>query len=753
MLLCGLSYESDEAQTIRASPCSSTLNMSTQTQQQLSSHSPRKDRLRRRLAVTRVRLWRARSALRKIKKQHKELKAVSHCGSVEHLLKSTEKLLTPDGHVFFATQLRLSSKRPKGRRYTNAMKRLALLLFYKGPTAYSFLSKIFCLPSRTTLTTWMNSVTVLPGFNDDVFSGLEVRVRELQDRDRVCSLIVDEMSLKSNLAYDRAHDVVVGYEDFGSVLPRSALNATSVLTFMVRGLAANWKQPVGFVFTHNACSGTVLKSLLFECLEKLYNIGLHVAVVISDQGSNFQQLCNLLDVSVAHPYFELSGKRYCYMFDPPHLLKSVRNNLQSYTFYFDDGKMASWKEIENFYKIDEQQKFRLAPKLTKKHIELPAFSKMKVKTAAQVLSRTVAAGLDTHARFSNASSSDTAEFITEFDELFDIFNSSQLRCVKEFKRALSGTTHHLDVLRRKTDWLRSLKIVDKHGKDVSNIVKCITGWQLTASAMLLLWPVLRDRYHFQFLFTRRLNQDPIEHFFSVIRQRGGNCDNPSPIYFSRLFKQMCCRSLLTPVVGANCEVELDCASLLEAVNDKTVLPKSLLHENLCSEAVDTPLLAMVCASDSDDDMEANGLYYVCGYLLRRLLKWHCCDECNSMYMSQNTQFSQRAEYTSARQYSARELITGRGLVKVSDSFFFFVTECEDVFQMVFSERSHERNILQTAVQKLMNVQPPVDCTDFPKLKFVTYFTRMRIHYTLKFKNRTLAKDKRKNRKLSKVKHL
>ena len=76
LLLCGLSYESDEAQTIRASPCSSTLNMSTQTQQQLSSHSPRKERLRRRLAVTCVRLWRARSALRKINKQHKELKAV-----------------------------------------------------------------------------------------------------------------------------------------------------------------------------------------------------------------------------------------------------------------------------------------------------------------------------------------------------------------------------------------------------------------------------------------------------------------------------------------------------------------------------------------------------------------------------------------------------------------------------------------------------------------------------------------------------
>ena len=71
-------------------------------------------------------------------------------------------------------QLHLSSKRPNGGRYTNAMKHLAVLLFYKGRRAYSFLSKMFCVPSRTTLTLWMNSVTVLPAFNDDVFSDLEV---------------------------------------------------------------------------------------------------------------------------------------------------------------------------------------------------------------------------------------------------------------------------------------------------------------------------------------------------------------------------------------------------------------------------------------------------------------------------------------------------------------------------------------------------------------------------------------------------
>ena len=49
-----------------------------------------------------------------------------------------------------------------------------------------------------------------------------------------------------------------------------------------------------------------------------------------------------------------------------------------------------------FFQMDQKQRFRLAPKLTQKHVELPAFSKMKVKTTAQVFIRTVSAALETH---------------------------------------------------------------------------------------------------------------------------------------------------------------------------------------------------------------------------------------------------------------------------------------------------------------------------------------------------------------------
>ena len=63
---------------------------------------------------------------------------------------------------------------------------------------------------------------------------------------------------------------------------------------------------------------------------------------------------------------------------------------------FGEDKCADWKYIRAFFQMDQKQRFRLATKLTQKHVELPAFYKMKMKTAAQVFSRTVAAALETH---------------------------------------------------------------------------------------------------------------------------------------------------------------------------------------------------------------------------------------------------------------------------------------------------------------------------------------------------------------------
>ena len=446
-----------------------------QTAASLSASTPRKSALRRKLHAARVAARRYRQRLQSLRRsaylRRSDKRPVTN---VTELVKAASEFLSGDCLTLFRSQLHFSKVAPKGRRYCSDAKLLALSLYSYGPKAYRFLSQMFALPSRSTLSVWLQSLQIMPGFSRELLQAIAYKCRCLQPRDRVCVLMIDEMSLKRFLSYDRCNDLVVGYEDYGVGYDRKKLEVTSALVFMVRGLALNWKQPVGYVLTQSACNGQTVFTLLCECLDILFDIGLDVKVIISDQGSNFTQMTGRLGVTIEKPFFTHAGRVYFYMYDPPHLLKSVRNNLFKYTVCFDDQKAARWADIAHFHKIDQKQRFRLAPKLTNRHVELPAFSKMKVKLAAQVISRSVAAALETHSRVIGTSASETAEFLAKFNDIFDCMNSSQVRDVNKRKRAVSctGTCEQVEFLKSSLDWLSTVRLKNDSGKDVTESVKC-----------------------------------------------------------------------------------------------------------------------------------------------------------------------------------------------------------------------------------------------------------------------------------------
>lgn len=82
------------------------------------------------------------------------------------------------------------------------------------------------------------------------------------------------------------------------------------------------------------------------------------------------------------------------MYDPPHLLKNIRNNLKKSGFSCN-GVESSWSYKESLFLFDRKNRYRMAPKLIYRHIYLPSFASLRVRFAAQFLSHTVAAGLST----------------------------------------------------------------------------------------------------------------------------------------------------------------------------------------------------------------------------------------------------------------------------------------------------------------------------------------------------------------------
>ena len=192
---------------------------------------------------------------------------------------------------------------------------------------------------------------------------------------------MDEMSLEADLMHDPGKDQVIGFEDF-AMGERNSLNATSALVFMARGINENWKQPLGYLLVHESCPSDKIKAKLLDMTDEVTSIGLQVTTIVSDLGSNFQKLIKGLALRPTQPWFWPKGRKVFYLFDAPHIIKAVRNNLMKYNFQFN-GKVASWDHIQVVYDRDQQQPIRCCPKLSQKHFNPDRFEKMEVKYASQ----------------------------------------------------------------------------------------------------------------------------------------------------------------------------------------------------------------------------------------------------------------------------------------------------------------------------------------------------------------------------------
>ena len=114
--------------------------------------------------------------------------------------------------------------------------------------------------------------------------------------------------------------------------------------------------------------------------------------------------------------------------DPSHMLKLARNALHDYEVFVDaDGNEIHWKAIRALYDLQEEELdgIKLGNKLSSRHIFFQR-QKMKVKYAAQTLSSSVAAALETLRKDDDPSfrgTEGTIKFIRVVDRLFDLLNS------------------------------------------------------------------------------------------------------------------------------------------------------------------------------------------------------------------------------------------------------------------------------------------------------------------------------------------
>ena len=645
--------------------------------------------------------------------------------------------------------MKLHSKKAHGRRYSPEMKSLAISLYHASGKAYRLLSKLFILPTKSSIRRFVSKIPMATGIPQATLNLLKEKVAHMNEMEKLCTLCVDEISLKTHLFYNVSDDKIVGVEDFGGGY-RTNKVATSALVFMLRSISGGWKQPLGYTLVNESCPVDTLEDLIKEAIDKLDGIGLNVVVIISDMGSNFYSLSLRLKVTAEKPWFVHNGKKVYLMFDPPHLLKCIRNNLMNYTFTFGQYS-ACWKDIEDFYEKDKILPIRTAPKLTDKHINPSNFQKMKVKYATQVLSHTVAASICTYASMGGLppTSLGTAELLSKFDSLFDCVNSSTISSVKEFKSAISTNNSHITFLKQSITFIQGIKVFNGEA-NVTTRIKSLKGWLVTLNAIICIWNKLQASHNFTFLFTRRLNTDPLENFFGSIRQQGGNCDNPTPIQFTRAFRKLFFSSLLTSSKG-NCAKDLDVLLAQFSKTEKRKPKNALLAKDVTNaQNLSIGQTDYREQTVSSNIFQENAVAYVSGYLLNKSFKIHSCTNCKEVLVSNNLD-DNRKQFCFFKAYKESNF---GGLNIPSTCYLEYITKLEDAFVKSFSVTTRNTNVGINILKVIERIPVPFHtCAEFPLAYLQKLFVRMRIYYSIKFANREFSSTKKKSRKYLKVKHL
>jgi len=481
--------------------------------------------------------------------------------------------------------------------------------------------------------------------------------------------------------------------------------------------------------------------MIIECIRKVKEIGFHIVAVVSDMGSNFVQLTKSLEVNMENSSFEIDGETYFYIFDVPHLLKATRNNLMNNVFSIND-KLTSWKHVEAVYEIGKTMRNHPAPKLTENHIRPNNFARMKVKFATQVISMTVATSIELMVTL-KALEEDalvTSDFIRNFDNLFDMCNSSTVISSKEHKKAFTGSDFQLNFLNKMMTMISTLKVYKQLNdglKDLTNSLSFKNGWIITIRSIQEIWKKLKN-VGFDFLLTRRLNQDCLENFFGAIRSLNGNALNPTPLQFLNSFKKLFFINYSNLGNTGNCLDDYDTILTNFSNIESVIIPTISFFDNQNqSNFLQKVLFNDIQETEISKITEENVFIFVCGYLLKKCLKIHYCDICDD-YSKSGALLNRNTIYS---YYRVSQDNPFDNLCMAPNEFIIYVKDLENLFFENFYDLLPRINVIRSYVQLFKQVHFKHPCNNFPYIYLITLFARVRLFYTLKFINRHFQEQK------------
>ncbi|XP_046375844.2 uncharacterized protein LOC124148655 [Haliotis rufescens] len=320
---------------------------------------------------------------------------------------------------------------------------------------------------------------------------------------------------------------------------------------MVRGITTSLKYPF-FCLATDGVSAATLYPPIWETVRILtIECGLKPLFITCDGATPNRKFFNLhLDENLQNTFwswnpYSFPNRKMFFISDVPHLLKTTRNCFSNSGAHnlvrhlWKNGKCISWTHIIRLYEDHvETPLFSLCPKLTRHHVHLSSFAKMKVNLAAQVLSKTVADALED---LYGDHVAETVKFIRHMNRFFDCLNTRNLEEAKRkrnpdleaYRTPDDPRLQYLsdEFLQYFNDWETAIMTRTgpyTRGQRRKMILsqQTLNGLKITVNSIVECTKFLLREGAF-FILTHRFNQDPLEEDFAHYRQKGGSNDNPT----------------------------------------------------------------------------------------------------------------------------------------------------------------------------------------------------------------------------------
>ena len=324
--------------------------------------------------------------------------------------------------LFFASQLRLSTYKPNGRRYTPFDIKVAIDLFLRSRSCYSAARKTLYLPHSRTIKSLFGKIESPGSINECKETVLKV-FSTLNDKQAYSKVLADEIHIRPSIRSQKTH--VIGYSIDEPTKPAKTILALMVCPILGGPAFVARLIPV-FSLKHD-----LLYDQLLKLIKIIHESGGYVFLAITDNLraniSCFEKFRKTFggdfEYSVYHPVKNNIFPFLFLFFDTIHLFKNIKSNwitekmkkLCFHNFETDEELTAEWKHIVDIYK-EERDLIVKQTRLTYATIYPTNFDKQKVQLTFNVFNEKTVAVL----KINGASSTET--FVRLVTRMMNILN-------------------------------------------------------------------------------------------------------------------------------------------------------------------------------------------------------------------------------------------------------------------------------------------------------------------------------------------